>query len=190
MAHKFNPANIHKLDNPKRREVLPPEKTLISLGLKTGMKVADIGCGSGYFALAAASIVGDEGIVYGTDILQEMVEYCTKAAQDNNITNTLFLKGEESGIPLPDGKVDIVIMANVVHELIEPEKSFREVKRILKPGGKLFLIEWKKIETPTGPPVHERIDIVDAEKMLKEYGFIPEKQHDLGEAHYAIVAIA
>ena len=74
MTHKFDAKNRHKLDNPKRREMLPPEKTLIRLGLKQGDIVADIGCGIGYFTIPAANIVGDSGKVFAMDISPEMLE--------------------------------------------------------------------------------------------------------------------
>lgn len=188
MAHKFNPANVAKLESPERRKLLPPETTLLSLGLKSGMRLADIGCGSGFFSLPAAIIVGDNGFVYGTDIAQELVDYCTARAKATGVANTLFIKGEEAKIPLPDEEVDAVLLANIVHELLEPRKSFDEVKRILKPGGKVFLIEWKKAETPMGPPIEDRIAAVEAEVLLQSYGFVTEDYLDLGLGHYAILA--
>lgn len=191
MAHKFNPANIHKLENPRRKELLPPDKTLLMLGLKEGMHVADIGCGSGYFSIPAAKIVGSEGFVYGTDIYQELVDYCTNRAKEENVDkNTLFLEGQETVIPIPDSIVDVVLIANVVHELLEPKASFQEIMRVLKPGGKVLVIEWKKQDTQMGPPVEERIDAVEAEEMLKNYGFGVENYYDLGATHYAVVGCA
>lgn len=62
------------MDNPKRRELLPPEETLLRLGLKGADSIADIGCGIGYFTLSAARIVGSDGKVYGLNIRMEMLE--------------------------------------------------------------------------------------------------------------------
>ena len=62
MTHKFDAKNKHKLDNEKRRELLPPDETLIKLGLHEGDIMADIGCGIGYFTIPASKIAGDSGI--------------------------------------------------------------------------------------------------------------------------------
>lgn len=64
MAEKFNVAQRHKLDNPRRREILPPEETLSSFGLPPGAIMADIGCGIGYFTFPAARLLGPEGKVF------------------------------------------------------------------------------------------------------------------------------
>ena len=74
MSHKFDAKNKHKLDNETRRKMLPPEQTLLSLGLKEGDIMADIGCGIGYFAVPASKIVGKSGKVFAMDILPEMLE--------------------------------------------------------------------------------------------------------------------
>ena len=74
MTHKFDAKNKHKLDNEKRRELLPPEQTLINLGLHEGDVMADIGCGIGYFTIPASKIVGDSGKIFAMDILPEMLQ--------------------------------------------------------------------------------------------------------------------
>lgn len=74
MTHKFYVKNKYKLDNAKGRELLPPEQTLIRLGLHEGDTMADIGCGIGYFTIPASKIVGDSGKIFAMDLLPEMLE--------------------------------------------------------------------------------------------------------------------
>ena len=74
MTHKFDIKNKQSLDNEKRREILPPYKTLIGLELKEGDTVADIGCGIGYFTFPAAEIVGESGMIFAMDISAKMLE--------------------------------------------------------------------------------------------------------------------
>ena len=74
MAHKFDINNMHKLDNPRRREVLPPDEILRKLNINKGDIFADIGCGIGYFSLPAAKLVGETGVVYALDIYSDMLK--------------------------------------------------------------------------------------------------------------------
>lgn len=74
MKKTFDVKNMHKLDNPKRRELLPPDQTLRKLGIKEGEIIADIGCGIGYFTLPASKMVGEKGKIYAMDISAEMLQ--------------------------------------------------------------------------------------------------------------------
>ena len=85
MAHKFDAKNKHKLDNEKRRELLPPEEILIKLGLHEGDIMADIGCGIGYFTNPASKIAGDSGNIFAMDISPEMLQDVGIKIKSNNI---------------------------------------------------------------------------------------------------------
>lgn len=84
MTHKFDVQNKCKLDNPKRREMLPIEKVLAEIGLKEDDILADIGCGIGYFSIPAAQLIGSKGKVYALDVKYEMIEDVGKRAKENN----------------------------------------------------------------------------------------------------------
>ena len=85
MKHKFDAKSKHKLDNHQRRELLPPERTLLLMGLREGDVMADIGCGIGYFTVPAADIVGNSGKVYGLDVSEEMLGDVEKIIEEKNI---------------------------------------------------------------------------------------------------------
>ena len=78
MAHKFNKLDKKKLDNPKKRELIPPYKILEMIELEEGDKIADVGAGIGYFTIPASEIVGKKGMVYALDIELEMIEEIEK----------------------------------------------------------------------------------------------------------------
>ena len=105
MAHKFNIGNRHKLDNEKRRKLLPPYKTLENLGLQPGDIMADIGCGIGYFTIPASEVVGETGKVFAMDISFEMIQEVEKKAEENNITNIKTIVTEENDLKVDDGAV-------------------------------------------------------------------------------------
>src|SRR5471030_208350 len=104
MTHKFDAKNKHKLDNEKRRELLPPKETLIKLGLHEGDIMADIGCGIGYFTIPAAKIVGGSGNIFAMDILPEMLQDVEMKIKEKNISNIKTILTEENDFKLEDNK--------------------------------------------------------------------------------------
>ncbi|SHG88004.1 Methyltransferase domain-containing protein [Thermosyntropha lipolytica DSM 11003] len=171
MGHKFDEKNMHKLDNPKRRELLPPDEILKGIGLGPGMIMADIGCGIGYFTLPAARLAGKEGKIIALDLSEEMLAVLKEKLALENIDNVDVIKNEENKLPLEDNSVDIGFLCHVMHEAENRSVFLKEVKRIIKPGGKIVIIEWEKKETESGPPLEHRISREEMQKLLKEAGF-------------------
>lgn len=142
--HKFKAINRKKLDNPRRREIFPQKETLIKLGLKSDDIVADIGCGIGYFTFPAANIVNENNKVYALDISSEMLEDIKSNINENNVRNITCVKTEEYDLKLEAEAVTFAIMVNVLHEIEDKIKMLKEIKRILKLGGKIVIIEFEK----------------------------------------------
>lgn len=170
MPHKFNPARMHKLDNPERRKLLPPEKILELTGLKKGHTFLDIGAGTGYFSIPAAKIAGESGKVISADISPEMLDEI-KSKNKNGIGNIEFHLSREEGLDLETGIADIVFMAFILHEINDVKGYMNEVRRVLKPGGKFAIVEWEKKETAAGPPLQERIGRDEAAQIIQNSGF-------------------
>ncbi len=155
MTHKFDPANIGRLDNSKRRAILPPEIVLADIQLRNTDVWADIGCGVGYFSIPMA---GNLKKVYSLDISDEMLTELKRRFSEQHIDNVEALLSEENAIPLPDKSVDGVLLALAAHELDNPNLFFRQITRILKPGGRLVVIEWVKAVMDMGPPLDHRLE--------------------------------
>lgn len=194
MAHKFNPKNLAKLDSPIRRELLPPFQVLKSIGLTTGVTMLDLGCGTGFFTFPASELIGNQGRVYAVDISAELLDEAQKRWEQflNQNDSTLlapveFLQSQENNIPVLDSSIDLILMANVFHELESPQELLQEVKRILRANGRIALIEWKKEEMEWGPPLKERLEPSEVEVALKESGFTDIKILELEPAHYAVI---
>ncbi|WDC84848.1 class I SAM-dependent methyltransferase [Caloramator sp. mosi_1] len=149
--HKFNPMNAQKLDNPTRRKYMPPYKTLENFGLKRNGKgnFLDIGCGIGYFTIPAAKILTN-GKAIGIDISDEMIEI----AKDKSfgIENIEYKRCDEYVFPIDSDFADYVMLSNVLHEIQDKSRYINEIRRVLKNGGRVFVIEWRKIDTNYGPP--------------------------------------
>lgn len=188
MTHKFDVKNKHKLDNAKRRELLPPEKTLVSLGLHEGDIMADIGCGIGYFTIPASKIVGDSGKIFAMDILPEMLQEVEIKVKENNISNIKTILTEENDLKLEDGKITVAFISNVLHEAEDKEKFLSEIKRIISSKGRIAIIEWQKINSEFGPPIEHRLDKIDLIKMLDALGFSNISTIDIGENFYGLIA--
>ncbi|MEK6681103.1 MAG: class I SAM-dependent methyltransferase [Nitrospirota bacterium] len=181
--HKFDPKKIDILISEERKKELDPSKYLKEKGLKKGMAFADIGCGPGFFVFPASEIVGKTGRVYALDTQQEMLNELKKRRPSENI---IILKSEETELPVQDKAVDIAIMVFVLHEVHHPVDFLKEVKRILKPSGRLIVIDWEKKVEEKGPPFEERIPKEKAETLFQEAGFEIIGKGNLNPSHYEV----
>ncbi|MBI3399028.1 MAG: class I SAM-dependent methyltransferase [Deltaproteobacteria bacterium] len=185
MPHKFNPENVELLIGGERVRELNPAQFLIENGLKEGMSFADIGCGPGFFSMPALDIVGDSGIVYAIDTQEEMLKKLMERKPPGNLK---AIKSKENSIPLKDGIVDFALLAFVLHETEDGSAFLKEVKRLLRAGGSLLLLEWEKKVEDKGPPFEERIDRGDAWALIEKAGFKIRGVFGQNPSHYQIKA--
>jgi ubiquinone/menaquinone biosynthesis C-methylase UbiE len=157
MSHKFDVRNKHKLLADERHEELQPETLLRSLGLQPGDTIADIGCGPGFFTIPAARIVGEQGHVFAADIQGEMLTAVRSSAAERGLTNVQLVKTSDTEIPLPPESCDVALLAFVLHEVPQRSLFLLRVAHVLKPTGRVAVLEWEKVAEPHGPPVEERI---------------------------------
>ncbi|WP_027414729.1 class I SAM-dependent methyltransferase [Aneurinibacillus terranovensis] len=185
MGHRFDPSLIAKLDNPERRKFLPPDEILSLLEIKKQDDLADIGCGPGYFTIPAAYLTS--GAVYGVDVEPKMLETLKEKAAAAGVKNITPIQSDAENIRLPDGSVDKAICSQVLHEVDDLDKSIHEMKRILRPNGKLLIIEWEKKETESGPPLAERLGTSFLQKKFEQAGFQTQITKP-NPNHYIIIA--
>lgn len=183
--HKFDPANIELLIGEERRKEIDPLKFLKSNGLSSGMCIADIGCGPGFFTFPAAEIVGRTGRVYAVDIQEDMLE---ELKRRNPPENVLVVHSDENHIPIEDGSCDMVLVTFVLHEAEEKVAFLNELKRLLRPKGRLLLLDWEKKVEDKGPPFEERIERAEAERLLEMAGFKIEEEGSINPSQYKISA--
>lgn len=188
MAHKFDVKNKKRLDNEKRRTVMPPFQTLERLGVKAGNTVADIGCGTGYFTIPAAQIAGVSSKIYAMDISMEMLEEVEKKALEAGLVNICGVKTEEYDLKADSRSVDFVILSNVFHEIEDKGKFIAEISRILKNGGTLAIVEWEKVSGEFGPPVEERLSYEEVADVLSKNGYTGIERHGIAVDFYGITA--
>ncbi|MFL0268750.1 class I SAM-dependent methyltransferase [Candidatus Clostridium radicumherbarum] len=181
--HKFNVKNIEKLDNPERRRTMPPEQTLKKFNIEDDGVLLDVGCGIGYFTIPAAKILKNNRVI-GIDIMPEILKIAKENAEGRR--NIEFKESKEYSFPIEDNSVKYVLIGNVIHEVEDKIKYFKEVKRVLKKDGYLLIIDWDKKEMKMGPPVHERISKVEMIELCRQAGFKEAESIDVSPNHYGI----
>lgn len=185
---KITEKNMNKLDNEQRRKLLPAKDIIEKFNLQEGEVFADFGCGVGYFTIPAAEIVGESGNVFALDISDSMLEETIKRAKANNISNISTYKIQNNIIPLEKNSIDASLLAFVLHEITEHKKLLSEIHKVLKPYGKIIIIEWDKIVYPVGPPIENRIDKLSVINLLKETNFINTEEIQIRENYYSLLA--
>jgi len=161
------------LDREEREREEQPEKAIAQFNLKPGMMVGDVGAGTGYYSVRMAKLIGPAGIVYANDIQPGMLDKLRERAAAANIANVVTVLGSETDPKLPPGKLDLVVLVDVYHELSRPQRMLEGIRDSLKPGGRLVLLEYRK-EDPSVPirPEHKMsVDEVKAEVTPEGFRF-------------------
>ncbi len=178
----------HYIDETARREWQNPEAILQSSGLKSGHILADIGCGNGFFTIPAARIVGPKGKVYGVDVSAEAIDDLRRQAVEEGLTNLDLIVAKAEETVICSGCLDIAFFGIVLHDFQNPAKVLKNARKMLKPGGKLVKLDWKKIAMPFGPPLSIRFDEATAVGLIEPAGFKVETIDRTGKYHYVIIA--
>lgn len=186
MGHRFDPRKAGRLESEERRRRLPPKEILAKIGLSPGMVLADVGAGSGYFALPAAEVVGPSGKVFALDLSEEMLGLLRAK---NPPPQVEVLACGEARLPLDNGAADLVLAAFVLHEAPDPKAFLRELHRVARPGGRAALLDWLPIHEEEGPPLEERIPPEEAGRLLRSAGFRVFKEETFGGSFFLLMGL-
>ena len=166
-----------------------PVKNLKALGLRENSIVADLGAGTGFYSIAAGHMV-PKGKVYAVEIDKEYLSTIKNKAKEAHVNNVEILWGnieKRGGTKIGDGIVDAVIASNILFQLEDKENFILETKRILKPKGRVLLIDW----LPDSPSMKMKgaIPKGKAQEMFEQKGFVLERDIDAGTHHYGMILI-
>ena len=186
--HRFQDAEAwaKKFEDPKRKLWQKPDEVVAVLGLTPKMKIADIGSGTGYFAVRLAK-AASEGKVWGLDIETSMVAYLNERAAKEGHGNLKSLLATVDDAKIPE-KVDLVFICNTYHHIGERIIYFKKVAQNLAPGGRLAIVDFKMGEIPVGPPEKHRVSPNQLQQELKAAGF-QQQSLDTKLLPYQYVAI-
>jgi len=160
------------------------------MGLSEGMKVGDFGAGSGHYSRAAAAIVGHSGRVYAVDVQEDILKHIKLNTHDHHksIIETVWGDIEKlGGSHLRDMSLDAVILANTFFQVEHREGLVAEIKRVLKPDGKLMVVDWAGSYGGIGPTQEHVVTEKEAEAFFSGAGFKKEKAFRSGAHHYGII---
>lgn len=167
-----------------------PKHNIEQFGLSDGKIVADLGAGSGFYSMEAARVVAPHGRVYAVDVQADLLARLRTEAQRNRITNIDVITGNMEklgGTKIREASVDAVIASNVLFMLDDRKTFLNEVRRILKSGGKLLLIDWSASFSQMGPHSDHVVYKDAARKLCQDAGLVLEKEIDAGSHHYGII---
>ncbi len=185
----FSHHDAHKLDDPERLAWLPPADVIDALGLAAGMTVADIGAGTGYFAFPLARAVGAAGKVWAIDLQPEMLDKLRAKLLKDAAPNVELVLGDATATSLGSRCADVVLMANLFHELPDVPAALRESARILRAKGRLAIVDWRPdVERPPGPPIEHRVALARVAEELSANGWSVAHRANVGRYSYLVVA--
>ena len=180
MAHaddrKFHHADAARLDAPDRLLNMPPAAIQRTVDPRPGERIADLGCGTGFFLSPLLEAVGGAGSFYAVDSSAEMLELLRARARQHPLGDRVqAVLSTDGAVPLPDASLDVAVMGSVYHELAGRPAYLREVRRLLRPAGRLVVIDWRPLppgtERTVGPPAHHRVAEETARGELAAAGF-------------------
>jgi len=168
-----------------------PVKNLKAFDLREDMIVADLGAGSGFYSIPLAQIVS-RGKVYAIEIQKDFLTTIINKAKDTHLNNIECLVGDVEklgGTNIKDKILDAVIASNIFFQLEDKDKFIEEVKRILKPGGRILLIDWSNNTSLIGPTFDKTMPKSKMREMFEKKGFSWERDIDAGIHHYGMILI-
>jgi len=179
------------MENQNKDRFMSPMKILKDAGAVEGMRIADLGCGAGYFTIVAAKIVGDKGKVYAVDCMEsalESVETKVKIEGLEDVVKTL--RGDlevYGGSNIQDNQVSLVILKTVLFQSQKHKEILSEAYRILAPSGRLVFIEWETAGIPIGPNEGTRVEKEHVLKLTQEIGLKQIREVETDRYHYGMV---
>jgi len=185
--HNDPKSYIGALEDPKRDAYQKPHEVIHALGLKPGEIVADIGAGSGYFTFHLARHVGAKGKVYAVDVSPDMIRHVNRRIRETKASNVVSILADADDPLLPDQSVNRFFICDVWHHVENQTKYLSLMKKMLKPGGEIVLIDFHKKELPFGPPMQMKIAREDMIKQMAANGFGLSKEHTFLPHQYFLV---
>ncbi|MEK9181710.1 MAG: class I SAM-dependent methyltransferase [Patescibacteria group bacterium] len=166
-----------------------PVKNLRALGLHEDSIVADLGAGTGYYSIAAGRLA-TRGKVYAIEIVKDFLETIKHKVKEAHLQNVEIIWGNVEklgGTKIKDGVIDVVIASNILFQVEDKENFVLEIKRILKPKGRILLVDWSA-DSPIMGSKHA-VAKKKAFEMFEKKGFILGREIDAGAHHYGMILV-
>jgi putative heme-binding domain-containing protein len=178
---------IDFFDRPGRNQEERSDELIDALEIPAGATVADLGAGTGYFTPRLARKVGPAGKVLAVDIQKRMLELTEAAVKKAGLTNVDYVLATDTDPRLPEASLDMVFIAYSYHEFAEPEQTMGAVRRSLKPGGRLFVLEFAK-ESRTAPASStHKMSLDEIRREIEPLGFELDQMLDFLPMQHGLI---
>ncbi len=181
--------NLEFLGRAERDEQEPPDELLDALQIPEGSTVADLGAGTGYFTWRLAQRAGPQGKVIAVDIQQKMLDLVAKEVEQHDLRNVDLVLGGETDPHLPEKSLDLVLIAYAYHEFSQPEKIMAAVRRSLKPGGRVVLLEYALESAYTPVPGLHKMRLEDIRSEIEPMGFALDRMLHLIPKQHCVIFV-
>lgn len=185
--HNDPAAYIGALEDPKRDSYQKPHEVLTALKIRPGEVIADIGAGSGYFTFRLSHFVGAKGKVYAVDVSPEMILHINRRIRDLKATNVITVLADPDDPLLPENSINRFFFSESWHHIENQSKYLALMKKLLKPGGEIVMIDFQKKELPIGPPMQMKISREDLIKQMQTNGFRLTQEYTFLPYQYFLV---
>ncbi|MCE5191319.1 MAG: class I SAM-dependent methyltransferase [Actinomycetia bacterium] len=184
-AHRFNPAKLDRLNDVGRLTDLVPDAMWDAFGTPDAHVAVEIGAGTGMFAREFAARM-QAGTLYAVDSEPSALRWMHEHLEAEYPADIVVTEADAGSIPLSDGIADLVYSVNLHHELEDPAGMLAEARRLLRPGGTIAIVDWKREPTPKGPPLEHRVGTAELERQLAAAGFTRVRVHNALPYHNVV----
>lgn len=148
------------------------------LKLKPGMNACDMGSGNGYHTIPMARAVGPDGKVFASEIQPEMLTLLDERAKKEGIANIVPVLGTQTDPKLPENSCDLILLVDVYHEFSDPQPMLAGMKKALKPGGQLVLVEFRAEDDDVPIKPEHKMSKDQITKEMNASGFRLARSYD------------
>lgn len=167
-----------------------PQKNVEQCGIQAGMEIADFGSGSGFYTLAASKALMATGRVYAIDVQKDLLSKLKNKAVSLGLYNVEVIWGnveKMGGTKLRDSSIDLIFLGNVLFQLENKDNIVAEVRRVLKPSGRILIVDWTDSFGGLGPHPKSVVKRETVMKMFEKGGFHLDREIEAGAHHYGLI---
>lgn len=191
-SHSF--ADVHYwssiFDDPKRDVWQKPQALVAALDLRSGMTVADLGAGTGYFSRFLADAVGPNGSVLAVDVEPTLLAHLRERAEREGTANVVPILASLDNPRLPAAAADVILIVDTYHHLDARRRYLPQLRRALRPGGRVVVVDWKPGQLPAGPPPDHKVARERVVEEMRDTGFTLTGDLDVLPYQYVLVFTA
>jgi ubiquinone/menaquinone biosynthesis C-methylase UbiE len=174
-------------DDPARDAWQKPKELVAALDIRRGSVVADLGAGTGYLSRRLADAVGPDGTVLAVETEPNLVAHLRERAAGEKTPNVVPVLASPSDPRLPAGGVDLILVVDTYHHIDDRRTYVPALRRFLRPGGRVAVVDWQRRELPVGPPMDHKLAREQVVDEMQASGFTLAAEHTMLPYQYFLV---